>query len=427
MKQKNLVLMVVAVGCGLGAAVLSSQMSGKPKIDEVEVIVAVKDLPTGTRITKEMVEKVAVPKRVVKSALPQQYVVDRAEMVGKQLARAIRQGEVFNPLDLTQGPTTIFLEGKDIVSLSMVASKAAAGAVVPGSKVDVLAGLMLGKKTRSFPLLVDMHVLAVNGEPDQTKNPQFPNMSTVSFAVNQEEALLLKLAEKRGCDLSLLLRNPEKPIDTEYDIKQVMAMLEDATHSVEAPINEDGSPKIVKEEPVAVDTVRVLVALEDIAPNTEITRDLVESKLTIREVPKEFATEACTELANHFGTGKVFRSGLARNQWVTEGMIGSAALKPAPQDDRIDSLPKPGPEPVAEVPTAPKEVAPVVPGRPTRDVSLHTASGTIIHRYEEQAPGKWKLIKILSPEQAASKPGNTTEPPPSGEVEPGPTGEKKLD
>ena len=31
MKQKNLILMVVAVGCGLVAAFLTSQMSAKPK------------------------------------------------------------------------------------------------------------------------------------------------------------------------------------------------------------------------------------------------------------------------------------------------------------------------------------------------------------------------------------------------------------
>ena len=53
MKQKNIVLMVVAVGCGLVAAFLTSQMSAKPAVEKVDVIVAAKDLPVGSQLTRE--------------------------------------------------------------------------------------------------------------------------------------------------------------------------------------------------------------------------------------------------------------------------------------------------------------------------------------------------------------------------------------
>src|SRR5206468_11176458 len=54
MKQKNLILMVVAVGCGLVAAFLTSQMSARSSaVEQVEVIVAAKDLPVGTMLGKE--------------------------------------------------------------------------------------------------------------------------------------------------------------------------------------------------------------------------------------------------------------------------------------------------------------------------------------------------------------------------------------
>ena len=52
MKQKNVILMVVAVGCGLVAAFLTSQMSGKT-VDQVEVVVASRDLAVGTTLTAE--------------------------------------------------------------------------------------------------------------------------------------------------------------------------------------------------------------------------------------------------------------------------------------------------------------------------------------------------------------------------------------
>ena len=50
MKQKNVILMVVAVGCGLVAAFLTTQINAKPKVEQVEVVVALKDLPVGTVI-----------------------------------------------------------------------------------------------------------------------------------------------------------------------------------------------------------------------------------------------------------------------------------------------------------------------------------------------------------------------------------------
>ena len=41
--------------------------------------------------------------------------------------------------------------------------------------------------------------------------------------------------------------------------------------------------------------------------------------------------------------------------------------------------------------------------RKKHDVAVHTTNGTVIHRYEEVAPGKWKKIAELSPEQAAKE------------------------
>ena len=39
MKQKNLILMVVAVGCGLVAAFLTTQMNAKPKVETLEATI----------------------------------------------------------------------------------------------------------------------------------------------------------------------------------------------------------------------------------------------------------------------------------------------------------------------------------------------------------------------------------------------------
>ena len=68
MKQKNLILMVVAVGCGLVAAFLTSQMSAKPAADTTDVVVAAIDIPVGVVIGKDDLGKYLKTKKVAKDA-----------------------------------------------------------------------------------------------------------------------------------------------------------------------------------------------------------------------------------------------------------------------------------------------------------------------------------------------------------------------
>jgi len=430
-KQKNLVLMVVAVGCGLVAAFLTTQINAKPKIETVEVLVAIKELPTGTVITKDTLPKVAAKKRVPKEGLPQQFVVDESELLDKRLARAVRQDEVFNPADLKKGSTVIFLEGKDIYSLPMSATHAAAGAVGPGSKVDIIATLQLSNALESFPLLINMHVLEVNGEPDLTKNTRFQNMSTVSFAVDQEEVLLLSLAQKRGCSLELLLRNPNKPLDANYDIKKVKKLLEDEKHPTKVYNPEGGSKQgdgsIAPFSPPTVtkgDTVKVPVAIENIPANTPLTIDLIKEKFADKELLREYAEGAYTDLTPFLG--KTLKHGLGKGQWLTESLVGPPGLKPAPQDDRIDNLPKGGPE---EKPGPKRET--VVAGVEVHDIAVHTASGTVIHRFQRVAGGNWKLVKVMHPEEIArldaAKSASQSKPAAEPEAKKPEAEEKKID
>ena len=54
MKQKNLFLLVVAVGCGLLAAFLTTQMSARPAaVEQTILLVAAKELPVGTKLDKD--------------------------------------------------------------------------------------------------------------------------------------------------------------------------------------------------------------------------------------------------------------------------------------------------------------------------------------------------------------------------------------
>src|SRR5947209_4159252 len=140
MKQKNVILMVVAVGCGLVAAFLTSQMSSK-QVEQVEVVVATKDLPVGTVFTKDDAKNYVKMKKVPKDGLPPAYVTKAEELVDKRLSRPIRAEETINPQDLNKG--IALPEGHDLIAMPVGVSEAVAGLITPGARVDLVATMRL--------------------------------------------------------------------------------------------------------------------------------------------------------------------------------------------------------------------------------------------------------------------------------------------
>jgi hypothetical protein len=340
-------------------------------------------------------------------------VVSSNDIIGKRLARGTRKDEVFNPVDLNN-ENLRFLDGKNNFSIPMTAQKAAGGGVAPGSKVDVIASLSLDSKIGVFPLLVNVHVLEVNGEADLTNKNRFKDMNMVTLAITDEEIALLQLALKRGCDLSLVLVHPDRPPVTNYDAKLIKAKLENGQHPAFADAVATAPPPDAKPEgkpegkPEAKpDMVKVLIAKETIDPETPVTQELIDTKLVVKEMPREFAPEACADLKAFLGANKVFKTGLAKDQWVLAAMIGDPKLssKPAPQDDKIESLPKPPP---AEPNTKPGRQRELVT---FQDVTFHTASKTMVARYAVYPGGDKKLLKLVTPQYAAENPPETEKQP----------------
>jgi pilus assembly protein CpaB len=411
MKQKNLILMVVAVGCGLVAAFLTTQINARPKVEQVEVIVAAKDLAVGTMMTKADLPKLITRKKMAKDALPAAFVITEDELLDRRLTRSVLKDETFNPGVLTKGSVITLPEGMDMISMPVSVSTAVAGFVGPGSKVDVLATIRLTNQLRAFPLLVDMLVLAVDQHVsyDTAKNGGgvFPNMSNVSFAATQEQALLLALAKQRGCHLELLLRHPGKKMDPDYDIKKIKQMLEDQKNPALLKKTEEGFDPS-SEEPVLPSTVapapqpraemvKVWMAKVNLEPGTEITKDLVENKLVESEIPKVAAKGAYSDLSDLIKQNLTLKTGLSEGQWVTSSLVGPPASKVKPQDDW-------------QPPKAKQDVPSDAP-RKTKDVVVHSPSGTFIHRFEEIRPGEWRLKTILTPAEAARR--SAQAPPPA--------------
>jgi len=439
MKQKNVILMVVAVGCGLVAAFLTSQMSAKQTVETVDVLVAAKDLPVGTMITRDDLDKVVKVKKLPKDGLPPAYVIDKETLVDKRLSRPLRAEETFNPQDLLKGGAITLPAGYNMVSFPVGAGQAAAGFVGPGSRVDVLATLRLTSKLHSFKLLTNMLVVAVNTATtyDPNNGGAFPNVSMVSFAVKEKEALLLSLARSRGCQLELMLRHPESsdPNETNDKIDDILKLLSDEKINDKSSIVSNSNDKDkdkenpkpgtkttdtkdpgatvtpVKPEPVpaapTIPVLKVLVAKFDIAPNTTVTGDLIKEAFEWKEVPKENAEDALVQSNYENALGQAFKTGVSKNQWVTWTMVGLPTPKAKPPE-HFDPRTIPANPEVKP----PVEVKPPAVKYNYHDVAVTTPHGTTIHRYKEVKPGQWKKYAELTPEQAARDPNE--EPAPKG-------------
>lgn len=433
MKQKNLVLMVVAVGCGLAAAFLTSRMSAKtPVVETVDLLVAAQDLPVGTVLTKDKLPKMVTKKAVSRDAVPAKAVESQDELSDKRLSRPLRAGEAFTPADLLEGAAIKIPPGKRMATLPVTAVQAAAGFVGPGSRVDVLASVKLKSQVRAFPILVDMLILAVNAEVAPSKDGAFQTVSMVSFAVDQKQALLIKLAQARSCDLSLLLRNPDDADtenDREYEIDAVIKLLQDEEKKAVLREGEDRTDEPPAPAPAPapkVETVSVPVAVADIPAGTLLTADLFADPKAFgaKELPKELAADAVADFAPFLG--QTFKTGLGKGQWATAGLIGPADPKPGVKDaftppkEAAPKDPPPVKEPSAKPPVAKAPPPPVKvgPARRTHEVAVHTASGTRVYRYEEVSPGQWRSLGEVAPKAApapadapADKPAPSDAPP----------------
>jgi Flp pilus assembly protein CpaB len=185
----------------------SQSPDGRPAAEMVEILVATKDLPVGTVIPGAEFPNLAVRKPVPRDGLPPDFVTDEADLVEKRLKRPVLKGEAFSRVALVRSPRLVPLGDLDIMSLRV--SSEGAGFVGPGSRVDIIASVRRGERAEAFPLLEDVLVAAVDTMFDSRQVGQLSH--TVSFAVDQERALLLTLAKQRGCRLELLLRAPGKP------------------------------------------------------------------------------------------------------------------------------------------------------------------------------------------------------------------------
>ena len=216
MKPKTMMLMVVAVGCGLAASYMTSRLLAERNATpaeepKVQVLVAKTKVPAWVSIKEP--EKYFEQKELPESAVPKKALKEFQEIKDQRLSQALAEGETVLQ-DKLVNPEQVGLiaklpSGMRAIALKVNAESLAGGFVLPGYRVDVVSTLRGGTgESVSKIILQNMLVLAV--DTNSARDPNSPSMlgSTVTLAASPEEATKLSLAAALG-ELRLTLRTPD--------------------------------------------------------------------------------------------------------------------------------------------------------------------------------------------------------------------------
>jgi len=259
MKPKTLVLMLVAIGCGLVAAFLTSQLAARKSDDQYDnPPVAKVELKQGTRLTADMF----APGKFLKGTVPAGAITEISGangLEGKVLIATLAPGQVCTKRDLGDNATLLQkLDPKQVaISIPVKMDTVVAGFALPDSRVNLICTYNNAKgQTVSRTFLQDVKVLAVNTET--VRNPEsssIVNPANVTVAVDPKEAVVIEWAKRAG-PISLALRRHDNPDDPKRAIPAVTDIMGTAGA-------DDGGP-------AASETVKVVVAKEDIGVDQEI-------------------------------------------------------------------------------------------------------------------------------------------------------------
>lgn len=226
MKPKTLVLMVVAVTCGLGASYMTSRLLADRQTDDVEkvaILVAKRQLDNGLsiKVPQDLFEEKLFPR----GEEPRDAVAKFEDLKGRILKRTLRQGDFIRADDMldSKDPASSFSvhlpEGYRAVGLRVNLESIAGGfASLPHSRVDIIQTVRRGDDKSSYAkiLLENVLVLAADARTQRDEAGNAMPASIITFALSPEDVLKLNLSREVG-SLSLALRKfndyKKSPID----------------------------------------------------------------------------------------------------------------------------------------------------------------------------------------------------------------------
>ena len=220
MRAKSLGLLVVALGCGMVAAVAVSkavmdQGAGQPVEATVEIYVAKKNLEGTQKLTADHFSLEPWPQ----SRLPEGAIFKLEQIDGKYIKQNIFAGEPFIEAKLSATRAGL---SEDLPKGYRVFDIASGGItyIKPGDHVDVIGTFKLegnGNVAESKTVMRNVRVFAINGNPvREADNKQATGASTLQLQIKESQVEALTLANKLG-EMRISLRSSREDGDMESD------------------------------------------------------------------------------------------------------------------------------------------------------------------------------------------------------------------
>ncbi|RMG35833.1 MAG: Flp pilus assembly protein CpaB [Planctomycetota bacterium] len=212
MKSSSLLLIVVAIGCGL-LAMLGYQealSNSRPAEPMGEMLIATAEIRPGTPLN----DSNTAFKRVPLSAIPEGAVTKKEEYENRALMATAVPGETIMKAKLGEpgvfGVASDIPPGMRLISVEVDATMSAGGLLQPGNRVDVMVTFQSPNKrvgTEVLTVLEDIEVIAVDNRLEATTDEKGAKGKVISLLVTPEQAMELKRAETMG-RLHIMMRRP---------------------------------------------------------------------------------------------------------------------------------------------------------------------------------------------------------------------------
>jgi Flp pilus assembly protein CpaB len=291
MKPKTMILMIVAVTCGLGASYMTSRLlaergNAPDETEKVSVLVARKSLEMGSILKNpnELFEE----KQFTRGEEPKNGLVDPTLLKGRQLKRPLRAGDYISEDDLFEkgksGISGMLPEGHLAVGIKVTPDSVAGGfASLPHSKVDIFSTVRRGddKSSYSMLLLEDVLVLAADGSEVRDADNKAKLATVVTVALRPDDVAKVRLAEQFG-PITLALRGfGAKKLD--HVVKQTLENIVTGSFQreniLETPDTDPAAPPVVSPLPVVPNPKAETIAIEQKDPRAgyKIVRTRIEN------------------------------------------------------------------------------------------------------------------------------------------------------
>lgn len=221
MKFKSVMLLGVAVACGLIAMlgvqqVMSSPTETEEAPEESQVLVATTDIEPFAPLDESNTTFKSMPLKEV----PAGAILTREECADRTLKYGVVENDVILSTKLTEPnhkPSREIPKGMRLVTVKVNQTKTHSGLIRPGDFVDVMLTYKFREANkqpvqRSLVVLQNVKVFATdNRRRINEKEGGDMNTKNMSLVVTPEDGNLLILAESKG-QLTMALRNEDEPV-----------------------------------------------------------------------------------------------------------------------------------------------------------------------------------------------------------------------